>query len=203
MFRKLILALAATSAIGAAALAPTTASAHGWHHGHGHGHGHWHGPRFRIGFYPAYGGGYGGGCYYVKKLIPNSVWTDPEARPGLRLSAPRELIPLAPVSQEAGASRHCEARRENESPPLSSPAKAGDPVRRSICNCTEASVVTGCPACAGHDNGEVRDLARIRAKCFPPSSAARADEFPPATAPASARGSARRSSARTCGCRPR
>ncbi len=40
MIRKLILALGATAALGAAALAPTTASA--WHGHHGH-HGHWHG----------------------------------------------------------------------------------------------------------------------------------------------------------------
>ena len=69
MFRKLILAAAATAALGLTAGTPTTASAHGWH-GHWHGHGHFHGPRFGIGFYPAYYGGYGGGCYYVKKLVP-------------------------------------------------------------------------------------------------------------------------------------
>lgn len=53
MFRKLTIALAATAALGAAALAPTSASAfphhghHGWHHG-------WHGG-FGIGFYgPSY-----------------------------------------------------------------------------------------------------------------------------------------------------
>ena len=51
MIRKLTLALAATVALGAAALAPTTASA--WPpHGH-HGH-HWRGG-FGIGFYgPTY-----------------------------------------------------------------------------------------------------------------------------------------------------
>ena len=64
MFRKLILALGATALIGAAALSPTAASAHGWHHGHGHNH--WHGG----GFYPAYYGGYGGGCFFVKKFVP-------------------------------------------------------------------------------------------------------------------------------------
>ena len=42
MFRKTILALSATAALGIAALAPTSASA--WHfHGHG-----FHGPRFGI-----------------------------------------------------------------------------------------------------------------------------------------------------------
>ena len=64
MFRKLILALGATALIGAAALSPTAASAHGWHHGHGHKH--WHG----VGFYPTYYGGYGGGCFVVKKFVP-------------------------------------------------------------------------------------------------------------------------------------
>jgi hypothetical protein len=67
MFRKLMLAFFATSAIAAAALAPTAASAHKWHgHGHGHFHKHW-------GYYPAYYGGYGygGGCFYVKKWVPS------------------------------------------------------------------------------------------------------------------------------------
>jgi hypothetical protein len=36
MFRKSTIALAALATIGAAALAPTTASAGYWHHGHGH-----------------------------------------------------------------------------------------------------------------------------------------------------------------------
>ena len=36
MFRKLVLALGATAVIGAAALAPTAASAWGWHHHHHH-----------------------------------------------------------------------------------------------------------------------------------------------------------------------
>lgn len=35
MLRKFTLALAASAALGAAALPPTTASAHGWHGGHG------------------------------------------------------------------------------------------------------------------------------------------------------------------------
>lgn len=59
MLRTLALAAAATIAIGTAALAPTTASARGWH-GHGH-HGHhggwhrgWHGPRFA--YRPVYAG---------------------------------------------------------------------------------------------------------------------------------------------------
>ncbi|HWM47872.1 MAG TPA: hypothetical protein VNR11_13280 [Xanthobacteraceae bacterium] len=64
MFRKLILAAAAVAALGAASLAPTAASAHGWHgHFHGHFHKHW-------GFYPTVYGGYGGDCYFVRKFVP-------------------------------------------------------------------------------------------------------------------------------------
>lgn len=48
MLRKLILACAATVALGAAAFTPSAASAHGWHGGHGG----WH-----------------GGCY-VRRLVP-------------------------------------------------------------------------------------------------------------------------------------
>ena len=68
MFRKLAVAFAATAALGAAALAPTSASAfphhHGWHHG-------WHGG-FGIGFY---GPGYVSGpdCYVVKRLVDTPV----------------------------------------------------------------------------------------------------------------------------------
>lgn len=66
MFRKLTIALAATAALGAAALAPTAASAfphHHWHHG-------WHG--IGIGFY---GPGYYAGpdCYVVKRLVDTPV----------------------------------------------------------------------------------------------------------------------------------
>lgn len=39
MFRKMALVLAATAAIGAVALSPTSASAHYWGHGHWGGHG--------------------------------------------------------------------------------------------------------------------------------------------------------------------
>lgn len=71
MFRKLILAFAATLALGTAALAPSAASAHGWHGGGWHGggfHRGWGGgPRFFVGG-PAYYGGYGG-CY-VRRLVP-------------------------------------------------------------------------------------------------------------------------------------
>ena len=66
MLRKTILALAAIAALGAAALAPTSASAHGWKFG----------PRFGWGY------GYGFGptyfappmnCYWVKKFTPFGV----------------------------------------------------------------------------------------------------------------------------------
>jgi hypothetical protein len=75
MLRKLALTLVAAASLGAAALAPTSASAWyggggwhggwhggGWHHGWG-----WGGPRFFVGG-PAYYGGYGG-CY-VRRLVP-------------------------------------------------------------------------------------------------------------------------------------
>ena len=39
MLRKLTLGIAAATALTVAALAPTAASAHGWHHGHHHGYG--------------------------------------------------------------------------------------------------------------------------------------------------------------------
>lgn len=54
MLRKLTLGLAAATALTVAALAPTTASAHGWHHRH---HG-WHGGfGYGLGFSPVYVGG--------------------------------------------------------------------------------------------------------------------------------------------------
>jgi hypothetical protein len=67
MFRKLTLALVAAASLGAAALAPTTASAGGkyWHPHFHHHYGHHHGLGFVI------GGGYGGeGCYQTRR-----VWT--------------------------------------------------------------------------------------------------------------------------------
>jgi hypothetical protein len=70
MFRKLTLALFAAASLGAAALAPTAASASPYkilphHHHHFHGHHHGHGLGFVI------GGGYGGGdCYQTRR-----VWT--------------------------------------------------------------------------------------------------------------------------------
>jgi hypothetical protein len=73
MLRKLSLVAVAAASLCAAALAPTSASAHGWRHGGWH-HGGWHhggwgwgGPRVFIGG-PVYGYGYGG-CY-VRRLVP-------------------------------------------------------------------------------------------------------------------------------------
>jgi len=71
MLRKLSLIAVAAASLGAAALAPTSASAYwhggwhggGWHHG-GWG---WGGPRFYAGG-PGYGYGYGGG--YARRLVP-------------------------------------------------------------------------------------------------------------------------------------
>jgi hypothetical protein len=73
MLRKFSLAAVAAVALGAAALAPTSASAwHGWHHGRWHHHHHhhhgWGGPRVFIGGPAYYAGGYGG-CY-VRRLVP-------------------------------------------------------------------------------------------------------------------------------------
>lgn len=67
MLRKLSLVAVAAASLGAAALAPTSASAwggHGWHGGWHHGWG-WGGPRFFVGG-PAYGYG---GCY-ARRLVP-------------------------------------------------------------------------------------------------------------------------------------
>jgi len=64
MLRKLSLVAIAAASLGAAALAPTSASAWGgWHHGW---HGGWGGPRVIVGG-PVYA--YGGGCY-VRRLVP-------------------------------------------------------------------------------------------------------------------------------------
>jgi hypothetical protein len=73
MLRKLTLALAAFAALGAAALSPTAASAHGWHggghwgHG-GHGWGHHSGVGF--GFSPVYAGPryVDNGCYATRRV---------------------------------------------------------------------------------------------------------------------------------------
>jgi hypothetical protein len=70
MLRKLSLVAVAAAALGAAALAPTSASAFGpgWHGGW---HGGWHrgfgwGPRFYVGG-PGY---YGYGGCYARRLVP-------------------------------------------------------------------------------------------------------------------------------------
>ena len=67
MLRKLSLVAVAAASLGAAALAPTSASAHGWHHGGWHHYG-WGAPRVFIGGPAYYAGGFGG-CY-VQRLIP-------------------------------------------------------------------------------------------------------------------------------------
>lgn len=61
MYRKLALGLVAALSLTAAALAPTGASAHGWHGGWGH-----HGFGFG-GLYMA--GGYGNGCYVTRRVM--------------------------------------------------------------------------------------------------------------------------------------
>jgi hypothetical protein len=72
LFRKLSLVAVAVASLGAAALAPTSASAWGgWHGGYGGWHHGWWGPRVVVGgpgygAYPSYGYG---GCY-VRRLIP-------------------------------------------------------------------------------------------------------------------------------------
>jgi len=70
MLRKLSLVAIAAASLGAAALAPTSASAWGgWHGGwHGH-HWGWGGPRVIVGG-PAYYGGYAYGGCYVRRLVP-------------------------------------------------------------------------------------------------------------------------------------
>jgi hypothetical protein len=62
MLRKIALTAVAAAALGAAALAPTSASAQGWHHGW---HGGWSGPRVVVRG-PVYGYG---GCY-VRRMVP-------------------------------------------------------------------------------------------------------------------------------------
>ena len=63
MIRKTLLGLTAIAALGAAALAPTSASAWGFHHGWGHwGHG------WGYGFYGPGFVNYDSDCYLVKKI---------------------------------------------------------------------------------------------------------------------------------------
>jgi hypothetical protein len=67
MLRKLSLVAIAAASLGAAALAPTSASAWGgWHGGPYRG---WGGPRVVIAGGPAYYGYGYGGCY-VRRLVP-------------------------------------------------------------------------------------------------------------------------------------
>jgi hypothetical protein len=73
MFRKLTLAVVAAASLGAAALAPSSASAWvgwhgGWHGGGSHRGWGWGGPRVVIGGPAYYGYGYGG-CY-ARRLVP-------------------------------------------------------------------------------------------------------------------------------------
>ncbi len=67
MLRKLSLVAIAAASLGAAALAPTSASAWGGWHGGWHG---WGGPRVVIGGPAYYGGGYAYGGCYVRRLVP-------------------------------------------------------------------------------------------------------------------------------------
>jgi hypothetical protein len=68
MLRKLSLVAVAAASLGAAALAPTSASAWGgWHHGGWHHGWGWGGPRIVVGGPAYYGSGYGG-CY-VRRLV--------------------------------------------------------------------------------------------------------------------------------------
>jgi hypothetical protein len=67
MFRKLALAAVAAASLGAAALTPSAASAHGWggwHGYHHHHHGGFYGPAFRVGFV-----GPGPGCYVTRRVM--------------------------------------------------------------------------------------------------------------------------------------
>jgi len=71
MFRKLILALSATAALSAVALAPTTASAWHPHHFHGHGWG-WGAAGFGAGLATGLivtGATYAPGCYITRRWV--------------------------------------------------------------------------------------------------------------------------------------
>ena len=85
MFRKITLALATTAALGAAALAPTSASAFGGHFGHGPVVGGHFGPHFVGGhfgphFYgPRFGRGWGwgwGGAAIAAGVVGGAVVAD-------------------------------------------------------------------------------------------------------------------------------
>ncbi len=70
MLRKLSLVAVAAASLGAAALAPTSASAWGGHGFHGGWRGGWGGPRIVVGGPAYYGSGYGYGGCYVRRLVP-------------------------------------------------------------------------------------------------------------------------------------
>ena len=66
MLHKLSLVAVAAASLGAAGLAPTSASAWGGHGWHGDRHrGYWSGPRFVVG-----GPAFGHGRCYVRRLVP-------------------------------------------------------------------------------------------------------------------------------------
>ncbi len=92
MFRKLALALVAATALGTAAMAPTSASAWGFGGSHSGFHGH-HGYGYGGGYgwgYRHFGWGYGRGwCYWQSVLL----------LPVLIALAGRGFRPAAPVSQ--------------------------------------------------------------------------------------------------------
>ena len=103
MIRKSILALTAIAALGAAALAPTSASAWGFKGGWGGGWGHHH-----------FHGGYGGyGFYGARYVDVGAGLLLREARqplrqrapdPGLRVIAAKSSTMFTPASREAGVS---------------------------------------------------------------------------------------------------
>lgn len=70
MIRKSILALAAIATLGAAALAPTSASAWGFKGGWGH---HHHGFHGGWGFYGARYVDLGPDCYYVNRITRSGL----------------------------------------------------------------------------------------------------------------------------------
>jgi hypothetical protein len=70
MFRKTLLTLAAIATLGAAAFAPTAASA-GWHGNHGH----WHG---RVGIYVPTTYVDTSDCYTVRRVV--DTWNGPRVR---------------------------------------------------------------------------------------------------------------------------
>ena len=70
MLRKLSLVAIAAASLGAAALAPTSASAWGGYHGGWHGGWHgWGGPRVVIGGPAYYGGGYAYRDYRTGRMV--------------------------------------------------------------------------------------------------------------------------------------